>query len=140
MFLRLCHPGTFTFKRTTTLKAKASIFQQRVKESPVSKLMSGKRLPELMTPLTKLLEAGQEVRVNHHLTVERLGRRQQPLQRQGKQTAAQRVRSRNTKAHPYTTNVAEDLNGQVGKATRERIPSPPRTHGSSSLTCRRYLC
>ena len=55
-------------------KSKVSIFQPGVEESLVADLMSGKSLPEVMAPLIKrILEAGLEGELSHHLSQERTG-------------------------------------------------------------------
>ena len=53
-------------------QTKVSIFQPGVEESLVADLRSGKSLPEVMAPLIKrILEAGLEGELNHHLSEER---------------------------------------------------------------------
>jgi hypothetical protein len=76
-------------------KSEASIFQPGVAESLVQELMSGKSLPEVMVPLIKrILEAGLEGGDDPSPFPRTDGRgRKQPPQRQGNQTASQRIRS-----------------------------------------------
>jgi transposase-like protein len=100
-------------------KTKESIFQPGVEESLVKELMSGKSLPEVMAPLIKrILEAGLEGELNHHLLQER-SEGDESNRRNGK--ATKRLRS---EYGPIEISPSRDRNGTfepelVGKRERQ---------------------
>lgn len=100
-------------------KTKVSIFQPGVEESLVAELMSGKSLPEVMAPLIKrILEAGLEGELSHHLSEERSGG-DGSNRRNGK--AAKQLRS---EYGPIDISPSRDRNGTfepelVGKRDRQ---------------------